>query len=90
MPITAVIQHQVSDYDAWRKVYDEFGVTQRQLGVTGESVHRATDDPNNLLVIHHFATAADADAFFASSELRDAMHNAGVQGQPRVAIYEDA
>ncbi len=90
MAVTAVIQHQVGDYDTWRKAYDEFDVVQHRLGVTGESVHRATDDPNNVLVIHHFASAADADAFFASGELRDAMRDAGVQGAPRVEIYEDA
>jgi len=40
--------------------------------------------------MHGFATAADAEAFLASTELRDAMQQAGVEGKPRIEIYQDA
>jgi hypothetical protein len=40
--------------------------------------------------MHGFATPADAEKFLAGAELRDAMQHAGVQGQPRVEIYQDA
>jgi hypothetical protein len=43
-----------------------------------------------VLIMHGFATAADAEKFLAGAELRDAMQQAGVQGQPRVEIYQDA
>jgi hypothetical protein len=90
MAVTAVIQHRVKDYDAWRQVYDGFADAQNAGGVTHESVHRAKDDPNDLLVIHGFATAGEAEAFLAGAELRDTMTQAGVEGQPRIEIYEDA
>lgn len=77
-------------YDAWRKVYDGFADVQNAGGVTHESVHRAKDDPSNLLVIHGFANLAEAEAFLAGDELRDGMQRAGVEGQPRIEIYEDA
>jgi quinol monooxygenase YgiN len=90
MAVTAVIQHHVKDYDAWRQVYDGFAAVQNAGGVTHQSVHRAKDDPNNLLVIHGFADVAAAEAFLAGTELRDTMQRAGVEGQPRIEIYEDA
>jgi quinol monooxygenase YgiN len=90
MAVTAMIQHQVADYDTWRKAYDGFADAQKAGGVTRQSVYRAKDDPSNLLVMHGFATAAAAEAFLASTELRDAMHLAGVTGQPRIEIYQDA
>ena len=40
--------------------------------------------------MHGFASMADAQKFLAGTELRDAMQQAGVQGQPRVEIYQDA
>jgi len=40
--------------------------------------------------LHGFATTADAEKFLGGAELRDAMQQAGVQGQPRVEIYQDA
>ena len=58
--------------------------------MTRQSVYRSIDDPNNVLITHGFATTADAEKFLAGAELRNAMQRAGVQGQPRVEIYQDA
>ena len=90
MAVTAMVQHRVADYDKWRKAYDGFASVQKAGGVTRQSVYRTKDDPSNVLVMHGFATAADAEAFLASTELRDAMQQAGVEGKPRIEIYQDA
>ena len=82
-------QHRVADYEVWRKAYDGFSDAQETAGVTRQSVYRADDDPNNLLVIHGFATTAEAGKFLTGAELRDAMRQAGVQGQPQIEIYQD-
>ena len=58
--------------------------------MTRQSVYRSNDDPNNVLIMHGFATTSDAEKFLAGAELREAMQQAGVQGQPRVEIYQDA
>lgn len=81
------IQHEVQDYPAWRAVYDSVAEIQRDWGVTAESVHQLANDPNTVLVLHHFATVAQAQGFMTSQELRDAMQRAGVEGVPRVEIY---
>lgn len=86
----SLILHRVAEYDAWRKVYDSdsVGDMQKDGGVTKESVHRMVDDPNNVLVIHHFDDVATAKAFFGRDDLKDAMQRAGVQGEPRVELFE--
>jgi hypothetical protein len=84
----ANILHRVADYDAWRKVYDSVGDMQKDGGVTKESVHRMVDDPNNVLVIHHFANVETAKAFFGRDDLKEAMQRGGVQGEPRVELFE--
>jgi hypothetical protein len=88
--VTAVIQHHVADYQVWRTAYDVFGDVQKAGGVTRQGLYRAADDPSNVLIMHGFGTTADAEKFLAGTELRDAMQQAGVQGQPRVEIYQDA
>jgi len=90
MAVTAAIEHQVKDYDAWREAYDAFADVQKANGVTSESVHRSKDDGNDLLVIHRFANVEDADAFFALPVLREKMQQGGVEGEPRIEIYQDA
>ena len=85
-----VVQHRVNDYEAWRKVYDEVEPLQTSGGVTEKSVHRAKDDPNNVLVLHRFNTMGEAQAFMDNAEIHAAMQRAGVAGPPRVEFFEEA
>lgn len=84
----SLVLHRVADYDAWRPVYDSVAHLQSSGGVTSESVHRMADDPDNVLVIHEFDTISAAKAFFDNPELRAAMQRAGVQGEPRIELFE--
>jgi quinol monooxygenase YgiN len=85
-----VVVHRVRDYAAWRRVYDDFAPQQRGAGVIAESVYRSKDDPNTVLVLHSFRTMAEAEAFVARPDLRDAMQRAGVEGMPRIEVYHQA
>jgi hypothetical protein len=81
---TMFVRHHVADYDAWRRVYDDFAPEQKRLGVVGEAVYQAVDDPNDITVTHDFGTPEAARAFAASTELHEAMGAAGVQGAPTI------
>ena len=83
------IRHNVDDYAAWRKVYDEFDQQRGPLGVTGDAVFQSIDDPNDVTVWHDFETAEAALAFDSSSELKDAMQRAGVRGKPQVWLVTE-
>lgn len=85
------VLHRVADYDAWRRVYDSVADMQRQGGVTAQAVFQAVGDPNNVLVMHRFASAEQAHAFFEIPELQQTLKDAGVDvGSLRVEFYEDA
>ena len=85
-----VVRHTVRDYGAWRQVYDEVKPMQTAGGVLEESVYQEPGNPNDVLVLHRFANREKAEAFAGSADLREAMQRAGVQGQPRIEIFEDA
>ncbi len=89
MAVTAVVQHHVKDYASWREIYDGFAeVGQAGVG-TPVGVYRALHDPNKVLVIHSFERPADAELFSEAAYLREVMQLAGVEGQPRIELYED-
>jgi hypothetical protein len=90
MSVTAVVRHNVADYDAWRTVYDGMAEVQANGGVTAKSVHRLASDGNDVLVLHRFDTINAAEAFLGSADLREGMHEAGVQGPPTIEIFQDA
>jgi len=87
---TMIARHNVSDYAAWRKVYDDFDGTRRQMGCTAQAVYRAADNPNDVTITHEFASLEAAQAFAGSDALREAMHNAGVAGEPTIWFVEPA
>ena len=87
---TLFVRHTVSDYKAWRKVYDGFGPVQKANGVKAETVYQAADNPNDVTVTHDFASVAEAQAFIKNPELKKAMGSAGVVGAPTMWITSKA
>jgi hypothetical protein len=81
------IQHTVRDYRAWRAVYDTLEEVRQDWGVVDDAVHQLADAPNTVLVLHQFATVAQARGFLTNRAHRAAMQRAGVEGAPRVEIY---
>ena len=86
LDVRMFISHEVSDYAAWRKVYDGFDATRRKLGVTGQAVYRSVDNPNDVTITHDFKSTDKARAFSTSPELKAAMEKAGVKGVPQISI----
>jgi hypothetical protein len=83
------VRHDVADYATWRKAYDAFRPTQKQMGVTAQAVYQAMDGPNSVTVTHDFKTEAEAKTFAASDKLKTAMKNAGVEGAPQIWITKE-
>ena len=79
--VRSFVRHDVAEYDDWREVYDRFhaGRIPGELGVRGQAVYQSVDDPNDVTVTHDFVDADTARMFFASSELRIVMEEAGVR-----------
>jgi len=67
---TMFVRHTVTNYKAWRKVYDDFAPVQKAKGVTAQAVYQAADNPNDITVTHDFATVDAAQAFANSEDLK--------------------
>ena len=74
----------VAEYEAWRKVYDEFYGERGDMGVLGAAAFQLVDDPNDVTLWHDFESAEVATAFVSSDALRNVMQRAGVQGEPQI------
>ncbi len=89
MSAILTVRHNVQDYAAWRKVYDEVEPLRAQYGCTDQRVTRLPDDGNDLFVTHDFPTFEQAEGFAHDPALREAMGRAGVEGAPRIEIFTD-
>ena len=79
MSVRIFVRHEVTDYAAWRKVYDAFNATRLKLGVIGQAVYTSIDNPNDVTVTHDFSSTDKATAFASSPDLKAAMERAGVK-----------
>jgi len=81
---TMFVRHNVSDYANWKKGYDAFDSKRKELGVTAQATYQSTTDPKDVTLTHTFSTIEAAKAFASSVELKDAMKQAGVVGEPSI------
>ena len=85
--ITTAIRHSVTDYAAWKNVYDTFRPTSE--GAKFARVNRSVEDPNMVTVVAGFDTLELAKAFVANPTLQTKMTEAGIVGTPRIEINEE-
>jgi len=85
----ALVRHRVADFDAWKKVYDDFAPIQAERGVQSHQVLRSIESPNEVIVTHTFDSPEVARAFFAMPELKEAMSQAGVNADSVEISYFD-
>ena len=56
------IQHAVSDFDTWKKVFDSDPLGREKSGVRRHHVTRATEDPNLVMIDLEFDDIGAAEA----------------------------
>ena len=84
--VTAILNHEVKDYAAWRKVFDKDAANRSKAGFNITGVYQSFDDPHKVTVIGETPSAGTIKEFFDRPELKATMEEAGVIGMPEVKI----
>ncbi len=85
-----LIRHHVADYQTWKAVFDEHGISRRANGSLGGRLFRAAANPGVVLILLEWDDLDRARLFADSDDLREAMTRAGVAGEPDIWFLEDA
>ncbi len=83
------IKARIADYDAWRKVYDGMTSVRKEWGCKGERAFRNSSNPAEVLVLLEWDDMRKCQEYTMSTEARDAMSRAGVQGPPEVTFLNE-
>ncbi len=81
---TLVIMHEVADFDAWKTAYDDHRSMREEAGLIDFGVFQQEGSANMVAVGFGCTDMAKAKEFMASEDLKSAMENAGVTGEPQV------
>jgi hypothetical protein len=81
------VEHVVTDFDAWKEVFDEDPIGREQNGVRRYRILRPTDDPNHVMIDLEFDSSSDAEAFQA--KLRDVWGRVDAVRDPQARVVEE-
>lgn len=85
-PPYMTVQFSVSDYAAWRPVFDAAEPMRVAANVKNPRIYRSADKPNDILVIFDVGSKQAGRTWINSPNLRDALARGGVIGDPIVGF----
>ena len=74
-----LIIHEVADYPAWKKVFDNAAGIRKAAGERSYQVLKYQSDANKIVHFSQWTSIADARAFFESPQLVQIRKDAGVK-----------
>ena len=83
-----MISHKVANYAKWKRVVKSHAKWRKASGEKCFYACRNRKQPNDVMVWCEWDSAARMKKFMNSPELRQAMENAGVIGQPEVSYFD--
>lgn len=85
-----LIIHEVEDYPAWKKIFDEAAGIRKEAGERSYQVLKYQDDPNRIVHFSAWTSLARARAFFESPRLVQIRKEAGVKAPEFIYLHEIA
>ena len=74
-----LIIHEVENYAAWKKVFDNAASIRKEAGERSYQVLKYENEPNKIVHFSAWTSIADAKAFFESPRLVKIREEAGVK-----------
>ena len=90
---TIVIQHPVTDFEAWKKSFDSDPLGRASSGVTQHTIYRSTEEPNYVVVHLEFGSPEQARTFLP--RLRELWRRVGdkigfAPAEVQVRLFDEA
>jgi len=83
-----LISHEVADYPAWKKVFDEAAGIRQEAGERSFQVLKYENDPNRIVHFSVWTSHAEARRFFESPRMVQIRQEAGVKAPEFIYLEE--
>ncbi len=84
--VTVILQHEVKDFTAWKKVFDEDEPGRASAGVKLEGLYTSVKNPNDVTMIFEAPDPAVFDDLLSDPERQKKIQKAGVISKPEASI----
>jgi hypothetical protein len=79
-----LVRHKVADFSKWKPAYDAHLGARQKAGLKEKHRLRNIESPNEVRLLFEVEDIQKAKEFAGSSNLREAMQNAGVIDRPDI------
>ena len=83
-----LIIHEVADYPAWKKVFDEAVGIRKEAGEISYQLLKQQSDVNSIVHFSKWTSLLDARRFFESPKVVEIRRNAGVRAPTFLYLEE--
>ena len=83
-----LIIHEVADYPAWKKIFDEAAGMRKAAGEIRFQLLSYDTDKNNIVHFSQWSSLDNARRFFESPEVADIRRKAGVKAPEFIYLQE--
>lgn len=84
-----IIRHKVADFAKWKPEYEDHRSVREAAGLKDLHLWRNADDTKEVILLFEASDLAKAKEFAGSSDLKERMRAAGVQGAPDIVFLSD-
>ncbi len=81
-----LIRDKVADFGKWKPLYEDHRSAREAAGLKELHLWRNEGDPTEIIVLFEASDLAKAKEFMGSSDLKEKMQAAGVQGAPDIVF----
>jgi len=74
-----LIIHEVEDYEAWKKIFDDAASIRKNAGEQSYQVLKLATNSNKIVHFSKWSSISNAKAFFESAKLVEIRQQAGVK-----------
>ncbi len=84
--ITVLINHEVSDYKAWKNSFDEYEPIRTIAGFKLINMYSDINNPNKITILFNAPSIEAVHSVFNNPKLKEDMVDAGVVVKPEIQI----
>ncbi len=84
-----LIRHKVADFKKWKPVFEDHRPAREAAGLKDLHLWHNADDPSEVTLLFEASDLGKAKEFAGSSDLKEKMQAAGVQGAPDIVFLTE-
>ena len=85
-PVVIIISHEVADFAAWKKRFDDGKANRDKAGLRERYVMRDADKPNTVIVVFETSSIDNAKKFVSDPGFKERIKKASTTGTAEIRI----